>query len=169
MKNPKQVKRIFAIVLVLIGLILLVQSVDMGIYTLPYSDIRQKAASTAQKTGIVLKGSAIAGNLLYFTAIDTTDKTKQYIFGFRKSSLIDLYQQLPTRTLTSQPTGPSETTLMDQNTTYTFVINGTGDIVIKSRLGRIWDSNGFEPLFLYMLVMLVIYPLVFKKKKPSTV
>ena len=164
MNHPK---RIFAALLVIIGLILWVLSADMGIYTLRQQDLENKAFITAQKNELTLKDRSIIGNLLYYTAVDADENDARYLIVFRKSTLIDLYQALAIQQPIVQSEGSFETQVSDQNTTYTFIINMDNEVVVKSQNGKTWESSSFEPLLLYMIAILVIYPFVFKKKKPS--
>ena len=167
MKKPIQWKRYFALSLTIIGLILLLHSLDRGFYTLRYTDIQAKVdkiiTHSDTKLGEVMK----FGNLILYPVSDSTDMLQYRILVFRKSRFVDLYKELPLQQFTLQPNGEFTTVLDTQTTRYFLKVNNKRQVVVESQIDIEGKSPGYEPLFGYMLFCLVIYPFVFKKKKPS--
>ena len=166
MKKPIQWKRYFAIGLIGVGLVLLIQSVDMGYYTLRYSDIQPRLDKLTAHSDIRLGEVMKIGNLMIYPVSDNTAMLQYRILVFRKSRFVDLYKEYTVH-FTMQPNGEFTTVLDTQTTRYFLQVNNERQVVVESQIDIEGKSQGYEPLFGYMLFCLVIYPFVFKKKKPS--
>lgn len=167
MDKPNQGKRYFAILLIVIGLILLINSLDMGFYTLRYADIQNRIDKITNNSNIKVGEVVKLGNLIIYPMSDNTAMLQYRTLIFRKSRFVDLYKELPIQQFTLQTDGKFSTVIDTQTTRYFLSVGDKKQLIVESQLDIEGTSQGYEPLVGYMIFCLLIYPFVFKKKKPS--